>query len=139
MDPNLTPMEIADNLVTLTREKRQHETEVNRLKKEIEHAQTALLQAMEDGKIPTSFRHKSGVAVFLRTETRASAVDHMVVAEILRELGLVELLPKTVNSQTLSAYVREHINEDTGEIEDLDPRLAEAIKITVTPKVIVNS
>jgi len=53
---------------------------------------------------------------------------------------MVEYLPKNVNSQSLSAWVREHKNEETGEFDPdlIDPRMREVLKITVTNKAVVN-
>jgi hypothetical protein len=66
--------------------------------------------------------------------------DHAALSEVLEDLGLVEYLPSTVNSQSFSAYVREHLDPDrTKPLQErllndtpkpLDPRLWAAISAT---------
>jgi hypothetical protein len=61
---------------------------------------------------------------------------------VLQSLGLIEYLPKTVNSQSLSAYVRE-FRDELGQVkigtvpqdgtlatDGLDPRLADILNLT---------
>lgn len=104
-----------------------------------------LIDHMENERIPESFR-LGKASVFTREETWASAKDgdHANLVTVLESLGMRDLLPKTVNSQSLSGYVREFRDED-GEVviasednpEGLHPDLAAALNITRKTKVIV--
>jgi len=131
----------ADKYVKLTRRKKQLDLELKTVKAELETVQQKVLDHMEEGRLPESFRH-DGASVFTRAEIWASAKDgdHESLAGVLSEMGMVEYLPKNVNSQSISAWVREHRNEETGEFDEdlIDPRMREVLKITVTNKAVVN-
>lgn len=90
-----------------------------------------MLDLIEDGKLPESFRH-NGASIYTREEVWASPKDgdHQAVVAVLKELGLTEYLPSNVNSQSISAYVRGFRNEQTGELENLPPELEAVLKIT---------
>lgn len=133
---SMQPMELAAELVNKTREKRDLDARLDAVKKEIAGLEARILDAMEAGDLPMSFKLGRST-VFYRSDVRASAKDHAQLTEVLKSLGLTEYLPKTVNSNSISAYVREHIN-DEGEIVDLDPALRDALNITEQHKAIVH-
>ncbi len=143
MQEGAGPMAVARELVKLTRAKRALEANIKAIAKEIETVQAQVLDLIADGHLPAKFG-EDGASVFTREDCWASAKDgdHGRLTALLTELGLVEYLPSTVNSQKISAYVREFRDEHgqvkVGGEDGLDPRLAEALQITITPKVIVN-
>jgi hypothetical protein len=85
---------------------------------------------MEDGKLSTSFKcGKSNI--HLHTQVWASPKEsHDNLTDVLRELGMDEYLPRTVNTHSISAFVREHIDPDSQEVVGLPPELEAALKIT---------
>lgn len=131
------PMEVAHDYVLLNRKKRSLDRELAEVKKQIEEMEPVMLDLIESEQLPHSFKI-DGASVFTREQLWASPLDgdHQALAQALDELGLVEYLPKTVNSHSISAYVREHLNED-GEVEGIDPRLLDRLKITRQTKAVV--
>lgn len=90
---------------------------------------------IEQNKLPSSFKQGRG-SIYTHSQLWASVKDkdHERATGVLESLGLVEFLPSTVNSQKLSAYVREFV-DDLGQVkiggeDGLDPRLAEVLNIT---------
>jgi hypothetical protein len=60
--------------------------------------------------------------------------DHARLAATLEALGMHEYLPSTVNSQKISGYVRDYIDDvnglKVGGDDGLDPQLAEVLKVS---------
>lgn len=133
-------LKVADEYVRLTRRKRSLESDLRTVKAQLEDLQQRVLDLMVAGELPESFKHE-GASVFTREDIWASPRDgdHQALSDVLRLMGLVEYLPKSVNSQSLSAYVREHKNDETGEFDEtlIDPRLRDVLKISKTTKAIV--
>lgn len=80
--------------------------------RELKPLQEQMLQLIENGKLPESFKYSKG-SIYTQSQLWASPKDgdHGRLATVLESLGLVEYLPKTVNSQSLSSFVREFRNE----------------------------
>lgn len=136
----MTPMEVAKEHVAETRRKRALESDLRKANNNIEKLDERLQELIENEELPASFKC-DGASVYTRDQLWASAKDgdHAALVEVLKTLGLRDYLPKTVNSQSLSAYVREDYNYETGEFSDeLDTRLLEALNITIKTKVVVN-
>lgn len=133
------PMDYAREYVSLTREKRDLEAQLAGVKKNLEELEPRILEMIESEQLPESFR-LDGASVYTRSQIWASPAggDHENLTRVLSELGMVEYLPSKVNSHSISAYVREHINPETGQIEGLPPELEAALKITETTKAVVN-
>ncbi len=135
----LSPMEVAKEYVKLTRRKRELDKALGHTKQAIELYESKVLELIESEQLPHSFS-LDGARVFTRETLWASPVegDHAALAEVLSELGMVEYLPRTVNSHSISAFVREHVNEETGEVEGIEPKLLDRLKITRQTKAVVN-
>ncbi len=133
------PMEVARRYVSLTRQKRNLDSELRSLKESLDVVESELLELIENEQIPASFT-LDGARVFTREQLWASPKDgdHGALAHVLNQLGLREYLPRTVNSHSISAYVREHIDAETGEIVGLAPELEAQLKITRQVKAVVN-
>lgn len=132
------PMDVAKRYVQLTRKKKELDREIAGVKKELEALEPEVLDLIEQEKLPSSFK-LDGASVFTREDIWASPKDgdHAALALVLADIGLTEYLPRTVNSHSISAYVREHRN-DEGEIVGLDPRLEAQLKISRKVKAVVN-
>lgn len=136
----MTPMEVAKEHVKETRRKRDLDADLRAVNKNIERLDERLQELILAEELPVSFKC-DGASVYTREQLWASAKDgdHDALTVVLRELGLREYLPRTVNSQSLSAYVRESYDYETGEFSDeIDPRLLEALNVTIKTKVVVN-
>lgn len=106
-------------------------------KKELKDASTdaakleqRMLDLIENGKLPASFAH-NGASIYTREEIWASPLDgnHERLTGVLESLGLMEYLPRTVNSQSISGYIREFKN-DEGELVGIPEELAAVLNIT---------
>lgn len=106
--------------------------------KDLKPLQEQMLQLIEDGKLPTSFKFGNGT-IYTQSQLWASPKDgnHARLTDVLKSLGLVEYLPQTVNSQSMSGFVREFRN-DLGEVvvqdedhpDGLPKELAEVLNIS---------
>lgn len=117
------PFECAKELVVFARQAAELTARLDELAEKIKPRKALVLDAMERGEFSTSQR-VLGASVHLFTQVWAGPADknHAALAEQLKAEGLVEMLPKTVNSSTFSAYVREQIKQAV-ERGDLDPTL----------------
>lgn len=132
-------MQVADRYVKNTRRKKQLEADLKVVKANLEDDMQAVLDLMEAGELPESFKH-DGATIFTREDIWASPLDgdHDALSGALASLGLVEYLPSKVNSQSLSAYVREHKDDEGAFDETLIPEtLRERLKISRTTKAVV--
>lgn len=120
--------------------------EVKRLKKDLSDAQVELrkreaqmIELIEGGKLPESFK-LNDKPIYTREDIWASAKngDHDALVAVLNKLGLTEYLPKTVNSQSISGFVRGFKDEDTGELVGIPDELLAVLNITKTPRVIAS-
>lgn len=135
-------MEVAEALVGVERQIDALEAQLAPLNERAKKLKARVLQHMEDGEWPDNAR-VSGATVYLHTQVWAGPLlGHDDLTAVLNDLGLFEYTPKTVNSQSLSAFVREHDTGDkTASLEErfasLDPELKSALKISekITVKV----
>lgn len=134
-------MEAARALVDLRKQLRRLEDAVSTLEERVAKCNAIIEHYMEEGEFPFS-SSVDGATVYRSVTIRASAKnkDHERLTAVLDELGLVEYLPKTVNANTISGYVREHLDPDESKSLDerlatLDPRLRDALNIYEDVKV----
>lgn len=137
-------MEKAQHLVALKRQVAGLTTEATALGVQIERLNDELLAHMEAGEFPSSSK-VAGATVYLRSDVWAGPADgdHAALTAALESMGYDDLTPKTVNSSRLSAWVREHLDDDTTKaIEDrlttLDPAIRPFIKVTEKQSVRIN-
>lgn len=115
-------------------------------RKDADRLEAKMLQLIEDEKLPESFKI-DGKPVYTSDELWASPRDgdHAALVAVLESHGLRELLPKSINSQSLSGWVREFRN-DMGELviqddehpEGLPRDIADSLKITERTRVKIN-
>ncbi len=148
----VNPMDLARRRVALQRKKKALERMLEDVTSDLAACTQALQPFMENGDFP----EKSTVdeaTVFLFRQIWASPVggDHDRLTAVLDALGLDEYKPSTVNTQSLSAYVREEIKkapvfDDDGNLLTLEQRarrvlpqaLVDALNITEKRDVRVN-
>lgn len=120
-------MDDARRFVEIKRRRKQIKEEDDALKLEEAELSDLLLEHIANGDLP----HRGsfdGATVSPRTEIRASAVDHDQLAAALRIEGRTDLLPRTINSNSLSGYVREQIKEWCKE-QGISPEQARTIDL----------
>lgn len=142
-------MELATAWVEKKRQIKALDAQAADLKAEVGIIETLLLEFIEKGEFPSKSR-VNGATVYLKSQVWAGPDegDHESLTNVLSDLGLVEYLPSKVNTQSLSAFVREHLDPDeTLELSErlaspnpkpLDPKLLAALKITDRISVGVN-
>ena len=156
--PPRPPMDTAKRLVHLHREKKRLNEELGTVQAEITLLDKGeMLMAIDAENFPSSAK-VDGASVFLWTQIWASPAkgeddeaDHARLTAVLDGLGLHHLMPSNVNTQSLSAYVREQIDNaplfnDDGEALDLEARarlvlpasLVDALNLTMKREVHVN-
>lgn len=143
-----TPMQAAEELVTVQRQLKLLEAQKSDLTTRKTQLSQVILDAMEAGDFPSSSR-VAGATVFTQSQVWASPeYGHVRLTEVLNELGMDEYTPKTVNTNSISGFIREEIKkaevDETASLEEriaasgLDPRLVAALKITEKTIIKVN-
>lgn len=143
----LTPMQYANQFAAAKARAKQYDKWAKECRAEADTLEGIVLDLIENEELPSSFKSTRGASVFTSDETWASPRDgdHQRLARVLESLGMTELLPKSVNSQSLSGWVREFRNE-LGEVviqdeehpEGLPREVADVLKITQRTRVKVN-
>lgn len=145
--PPLTkPMEYATDLAALQSAYEEADRIALELEDRLKKRKVQIEQYMLDGDLSESFK-AGGRTIFRQRQVWAGPAlddagnaDHTALTETLRDLGLTEYLPRSVNTQSFSAYVREHLDPDTSmtleerllsdEPKALPRELFAAIKVT---------
>lgn len=127
-------MDVADAFYQADARYKALQAELSEAKKERDRLEAQMLEIVERGLLPASFKHGKG-SIYLHSQMWASAKDgdHEAVSRVLESLGLYEFLPSTVNSQKLSAFVRE-FRDELGQIkiggdDGLPQELADVLNI----------
>jgi hypothetical protein len=137
--------DLVNSFVKLDQKIKKKEGEVDTMKEERAALETQLLQRFQDGGI-ASMKTALKVNVYIRRDLWAGAANKENKAELflaLKDLPETrDLVQETVNSQTLSSFVREKAREcfgdnlETTKPEDIVKALPEALQsvISVTEK-----
>lgn len=145
---SLEPMEVAALFEDLNRKIKDVKKTLAKFTEQVEKTGAVLLDLIIDEKLPGSFKRPSGANIHTQSQLWASAKggNHAHLARVLEKLGKTELLPKTVNSHSLSAYVREFVDDETGEIvvksdehpDGIPQELLDALNVNTktTPKIV---
>jgi hypothetical protein len=143
-DAELTPLEVAEKFKEASRRVKTAQSELARAQEDLAPWKSRMLDLIENGELPKSFTPNSGGNIHMTSQLWASPKEgnHDRLTQVLQSLGLKEYLPKTVNSQSLSAYVRE-FRDELGQVkigtvgpdgqlstDGLDPRLADILNLT---------
>lgn len=120
-----TVFELADRLLDLRERKEQLSEQLKAVNAEIEEVDRQLSELMLAEEIQSFVR--SGRMFYLKTETYASAVSDRKaeLIEWLKEHGLGDIVQETVHPRTLSATVKEMLEED----DELPEELSELVNI----------
>lgn len=120
-----TVFELADRLLDLRERKEQLSEQLKAVNAEIEEVDRQLAELMLAEEIQNFVR--SGRMFYLKTETYASAVSDRKaeLIEWLKANGLGDIVQETVHPRTLSATVKEMLEED----DELPEELSELVNI----------
>ena len=108
--------ELSDKLKALRDEKTSLENREKEVEKEIKETDEAMVTLMIDTETPSFTR--AGFTFSLTTTTRASAMadNKTALFKALRDNGHGSLVYETVNANSLSAFVREQIENNKDEL-----------------------
>ncbi|GHU90106.1 hypothetical protein FACS18949_16870 [Clostridia bacterium] len=109
---------LADKLKNLRDLKRDLESQIKETTEKIDIADYKLSELMAESETQNFTR--AGTMFCLTTKTRASAVagDKSELFNALREQGYGDLVYETVNTNSLSSFVRERIEENEDKLPD---------------------
>ncbi len=106
---------LADDLKVLKDRKADLKDELSSVEAELSDIEQQLIQRM--GEEETSSFVRSGFKYYMSTRVFASPTEKDTLYRWLKENGYGDLVQETVNSNTLSSWVKEFINEN-GELPD---------------------
>jgi len=120
-----TMFELADRLLELRERKEQLSEQLKAVNAELEEVDRQLAELMLAEEIQNFVR--SGRMFYLKTETYVSAAADRKpeLIQWLKDHGLGDIVQETVHPRTLSAAVKEMLEED----DELPPDLAELVNI----------
>ena len=115
---NSVMFELAERLKTLKNEKKQKELGLRNISDMLTEIEAALAEFMTLNETP-NFTH-GGTSFSLRTSLKASAVSGKKeeLYSSLKNAGYGDLVVETVNSSSLSAFVKEQIAENENELPE---------------------
>lgn len=107
-----TTADLVQQFIDLTQEKESKEGDLEKVKERIDKLETELLARYERAGMQ-SMKAASGHTVFMLRQVFAGAKDKNMdgLKDALKAIGLDELVKEAVNSQRLSAWVREQEKE----------------------------
>ena len=103
---------LADELLTLRKQKDALEERLKEVNKQIEGADYQICELMTETKTQNFTR--DGLTFYLTTRTRASALAEAKedLYNVLKARGYGDLITETINSNSLSAFVKEQVDQN---------------------------
>lgn len=132
-------MEVAEAFQQASKRVKDAKSELAKAQTEVRKLEAQMVELIEARKLPASFQ-LNGKPIYTREDIWASAKDgdHDALVVVLKTLGYTEYLPRTVNSQSISGFVRGFKDDDTGELVGIPEELQAVLNITKTPRVIAS-
>ena len=108
--------EMADRLKSLKKQKKDLEDSVKALSSEIEELDRQLSDAMTEAELDRFSRNGSTFYLYSRLYASPSAGRKDAMMQALKQNGYGSLVVESVNSKTLSSFVREQMEANEGNI-----------------------
>lgn len=104
----VTTADLVNEFIELDAKRKALEGDVDKLKEQLAVLEPQIMQRFENAGMQ-SMKSKSGVVLYIRRELWAGAAEgaETLLLESLKSIGLGDMVKEKVNTQTLSAYVRE--------------------------------
>lgn len=104
-----TTAQLVNEFIELDLARKAKEDEVEKQKERLAELQAELLTRFENAGMQSMRSKEFGVTIYVRREIWASPAEgnETLLMERLKSLGLGDMVKEKVNTQTLSAYVRE--------------------------------
>ena len=111
-------LELADQLKALYDQKKELEAELKQINAEIRATEKPLSDLMERTET-TNFTH-AGTTFYVRTHITASPLEGLQddLYAAIRSEGHGDMIRETINSSTLSAFVKEQMDEETDKLPE---------------------
>jgi len=136
-----TTADLVNQFIELDEKRKKMEGDVDKLKEELQKLEPQIMERFENAGMQ-SMKSKSGVVVYIRRDLWAGAAEgaDALLLEALKTVGLGDMVKEKVNTQTLSAYIREaereHFAGAASEIPKLISVLPEPLRgaVAITEK-----
>ena len=122
-----TTADLVNEFIELDEQRKGKEGEVEKIKERMAELEPEIMKRFENAGMQ-SMKSKQGSTIYIRRELWSSAAEgsEVLLLEVLKSIGMGDLVKEKVNTQTLSAYVRE-IEKDAFNGMVADP--ADIIKV----------
>lgn len=107
-----TTADLVNRFIDLDEQRKRKEGEVDTIKEELALLEPLIMERFENAGMQ-SMKSAQGATIYIRRELWASAADgaELLLLESLKAIGLGDMVKEKVNTQTLSAFVREQEKE----------------------------
>jgi predicted nuclease with TOPRIM domain len=122
-----TTADLVNEFIELDEQRKGKEGEVEKIKERMAELEPEIMKRFENAGMQ-SMKSKMGRTIYIRRELWASAAEgaEVLLLETLKAIGLGDMVKEKINTQTLSAYVRE-VEKDSFNGQAVDP--VELIKV----------
>ena len=122
-----TTADLVNEFIELDEQRKGKEGEVENIKERMAELEPEIMKRFENAGMQ-SMKSKMGQTIYIRRELWASAAEgaEVLLLETLKAIGLGDMVKEKINTQTLSAYVRE-VEKDSFNGQAVDP--VELIKV----------
>lgn len=126
-----TTADLVNEFIELDEQRKGKEGEVEKIKERMAELEPEIMKRFENAGMQ-SMKSKQGSTIYIRREIWASAAEgaEVLLLEVLKTIGLGDMVKEKCNTSTLSAYVRE-IEKDS--FNGTAARPEELIKVLPAP------
>jgi DNA-binding ferritin-like protein len=110
-----TTADLVNEYIDLEDQRKGKEGEIDKIKERLAELEPQIMERFENAGMQ-SMKSKQGTVIYIRRDLWAGAKEgaDVLLLEALKSVGLGDMVKEKVNTQTLSAYVREQEKEQFG-------------------------
>ena len=110
-----TTADLVNRFIELEEMRKSREGEIDEIKKEVAELEPQIMERFENAGMQ-SMKSKQGTVIYIRRDLWSGAKEgaEVLLLEALKAVGLGDMVKEKVNTQTLSAYVREQEKDQFG-------------------------
>lgn len=110
-----TTADLVNEYIELDDQRKGKEGEVDKLKERMAELEPQIMERFENAGMQ-SMKSKQGTVIYIRRDLWAGAKEgaEVLLLEALKAVGLGDMVKEKVNTQTLSAYIREQEKDQFG-------------------------
>jgi len=111
-----TTADLVNEFIELDEQRKGKEGEIDKLKERMAELEPQIMERFENAGMQ-SMKSKHGTVIYVRRDLWAGAKEgaDVLLLESLKSVGLGDMVKEKVNTQTLSAYIREQEKEHFGQ------------------------